>query len=80
MHAETQNTILKVWVELIPMGDVGQCIYLYELSVCVLTKKNIHAKLWYEVLISFQATARDDGNNDNKVLNNYWYGPEEKLH
>lgn len=64
------------------MGNVVQCIYLYELSVCVLTKENntIHAKLWYEVSISFQATARDDGNNDNKVLNNYWYGSEEKLH
>ena len=63
------------------MGNVVQCIYLNELSVCVLTKKNtIHAKLWYEVLISFQETARHDGNNDNKVLNNYWYDPEEKLH
>lgn len=31
----------------------------------------IHAKLWYEVLISLHATARDDDNKVNKVLNNY---------
>ena len=40
----------------------------------------IHAKLWYEVLISLHATARDDDNKVNKVWNNYWYGPGEKLH